>query len=156
MPPVLRDQEAADAAGSVGAGDHLAFDLALGLVRVDEPDQRRIPFYASDFDVLDSEADVATVPLACVGEIDEDIRPPVQPARRIHQGAEVDPVSGSVKAQLDAVVLVPVGVHPIADAGIDAALTTPSSRMPARCVVSISCRDRLSMATLSIPLLASR
>src|SRR4029453_9826254 len=35
-------------------------------------------------------------------------------------------------------------------------LTTPSSRMPARWVVSISCRDRVSMATLSMPLLASR
>ena len=88
-------------------------------VRVDEPDQRRIPVHTTDFGVLHPEPDVAAVPVSGVGEVDENIRLRVQPAGRIDQGSEVDTVASSVKAQVDAVVLVAVGVHPVADAGID-------------------------------------
>src|SRR4029077_1392456 len=118
-PLVLRDEEPADATGPVGAGDHLALDLALRPVRVDEPDQRRVPVHTTDLGVLHPEPDVAAVPVSGVGKVDENIRLRVQPAGGIDQGSEVDTVASSVKAQVDAVVLVAVGVPPVAYAGID-------------------------------------
>jgi hypothetical protein len=114
-PPVLRDEEPANAAGPVGACDHLALDLALGPVRVNEPNQRRVPVHTTDFGVLHPEADITAVPVSGVGEIDEKVCLRLQPAGRIDQGSEVDAVPSFVKAQFDAVVLVPVGAHPVAD-----------------------------------------
>ena len=102
---VLRDEEPADAAGPVGAGDHLALDLALRPVRVDEPDQRRVTVHASDMGVLHPEADVAAVPVPGLGEIDKDVCLRVQPAARVDQGSEVDTVPSSVKAQFDATTM---------------------------------------------------
>ena len=69
--------------------------------------------------VLHPEADVAAVPVPGVGEVEEEVCLRVQPAGCVNEGSEVDTVPGSVEAQVDAVVLVPVGVHPVADTGID-------------------------------------
>ena len=156
-PLVLRDEEPADAAGPVGACDHLALDLALGPVRVDEPDQRRVPFHASDFGVPHPEADVAAVPVSRVGEIDEDVCLRVQPAGRIDKRSEVDAVPSSVKAQFDAVVLVPVGVHPVADAGIDDRLyhAVLEDAGPVRCLDLLS-RSGVDGHVACIRLWASR
>jgi hypothetical protein len=85
---------------------------------VHEPEQRRVPLHATDLCVSHPEADIAAVPVPRVGEIDEDVGLRVQPAARIDQRGEVDPVPGSVETQLDTVMLVPVGVHPIADTGL--------------------------------------
>ena len=81
-----------------------------------KPDPWRIAVDAGDLRVVHPEADVAAVPVAGVGQIDEDVCLRVQPATRVDQGGEVDMVPGSVEPQFNAVVLVPVGVHPVADA----------------------------------------
>jgi hypothetical protein len=55
---------------------HLALDLPLGPVRVDEPDQRRIPFHATDFRVLHPETNIAAIPASI---------------RRAHRGTAAPP-----------------------------------------------------------------
>jgi hypothetical protein len=82
------------------------------------------------------EADVAAVPVPGVGEIDENVGLRVQPAARIDQGTEVDTVPSPVETQFDAVVLVPVGMHPVADTGLDEGLdhTVLEDAGPVRCL----------------------
>ena len=107
-----------DALRAVGPDQELGLDLPGGAVGVGEGDAR-CAGEVGDGGVGNAESDVAAGLLAGRGEVGEHLVLRIEPHRLTDQVGEVDAVAGSAEAQVDALVLVPGGEHPLRGAGVD-------------------------------------